>query len=240
MAAKVGRERLQVASAVSGAAFAVLALIAFLLALGPEDKTGLAILDYYVKNDTAVKWQAMLFGVAAIGFFWFFGTFVRNLGPADDARRYSGVIIASTGATAALYFVGISGWLALANSFGEAASVAGADPFAFGDAAVFWNVSDAAFALSNFPAATILLAAAFAISESRLLPVWSAWAAVLVAALLLVQGALQVVADSDALDLAGIVAFVAFVAWVFVVSVLLTRAVRAATPRLLADRGLAR
>jgi hypothetical protein len=219
------REPLRVASAASGAAFALLALIAFLLALGPDDTSGEGILRYYVENDAAVKWQAMLFGVSAIGFLWFFGTFVRNLGAADKARRYSGVILASTGATGALYFVGISGWLALAYSFGDASGVAGAAPFAFGDAAVMWNISDAAFTLSNFPAATLLLAAAFVILESPLLPAWSAVAAAVVGAFLIVQGAAQIVADADFLDTAGIVAFVAFVVWVFVVSVLLTRAV---------------
>jgi hypothetical protein len=166
----------------------------------------------------------MLFGVSATGFFWFFGTFVRNLGAADEARRYAGVILASTGATAALYFVGISGWLALANSYGAASSVAGAAPFAFGDAAAFWNISDAAFTLSNFPAATLLLASAFVILESPLLPAWSGVAAAVAGAFLIVQAAVQIVADSDVLDAAGIVAFVAFIVWVFVVSVLLTRA----------------
>ena len=225
MAAERDNEWLRVASAAGGAAFAVLALIAFLLALGPDDTTGIGILDYYVKNDAAVKWQAMLFGVAAIGFFWFFGTFARNVRAADEARRYGGVILASAAATAALYFVGITGWLALAYSYGDASSVAGADPSAFGDAAVLWNISDAAFTLSNFPAATLLLAAAFVILASPLLPAWSGVAAAVVGAFLIVQGAVQIIADADFLDTAGIVAFVAFIVWVFVVSVILTRAV---------------
>jgi hypothetical protein len=44
-------------------------------------------------------------------------------------------------------------------------------------------------------------------------------------AFLIVQGAVQIVADADFLDTAGIVAFVVFIVWVFVVSVIVTRAV---------------
>jgi hypothetical protein len=226
------RERLRLAGAASGAGFAVLALIAFVLALGPDDTTGLAILDYYVEHDTAVKWQAAIFGVSAILFLWFFATLAHGVRAAAGATTtpYAAMIVAAAGAAVALYFVGVGGWLALANSFGDAPGVAGAEPFAMGDAAVFWNVSDAAFALSNFPAATILLAAALALLETRLLPEWSAVAAAVVGAFLIVQGFFQVIADSDLLDAMGIVAFVAFLAWVFIASVLLTRAVARREP----------
>jgi hypothetical protein len=97
-----------VVGAASGAGFAVLALIAFLLALGPDETTGLGILDYYVEHDAAVKWQAAIF--------------------------------------------------------------------------------DAAFSLSNFPAATLLLASALALRETRLLPEWSAVAAAVVGLFLVVRG----------------------------------------------------
>jgi hypothetical protein len=219
------QRQLRGAGAASGAAFSVLALIAFLLALGPDETTGLAILDYYVEHDAAVKWQAALFGISAVLFLWFFATLARTVrvAAAASTTAYAAIMVAAAGAAVALYFVGVGCWLALANSFGDAPGIAGAEPFAIGDAVVFWSVSDAAFTLSNFPAAALLLAAALAFLETRLLPEWSAVAGAGVAVFLLVQGFFQVVSDADVLDALGIVAFLAFLAWVFLASALLTR-----------------
>ncbi|MFN2472125.1 MAG: hypothetical protein ABR583_14280 [Gaiellaceae bacterium] len=62
------------AAAASGAAFSVVALIAFLLALGPDDTSGVGVFYYYAQHDTAVKWQAAVFGLAAVLLLWFAGT----------------------------------------------------------------------------------------------------------------------------------------------------------------------
>jgi hypothetical protein len=207
----------------SGATFSVLALVAFLLARGPDETSMRSILGYFIEHETAVKWQSAVFGIAAMLFLWFTGSVVRIVHADSEASGAGSIALAAGAVTVALYTAGITGWLALANQYGSAPSVLGADGPSLGDAAVFWNLSSAAFALSNFPAAVFVSAVALGAYESRLTSAWVSWAGSALSAFLIVQGTLQVVADSHALELFGIAAFVAFLAWVFVLSVALVR-----------------
>jgi hypothetical protein len=66
-------------AAATGIAFAALALIAFLIAGGPSDTTGLGIANYFAANGAAVEWQAFLFGLSGVFLLWFAGTLASAL-----------------------------------------------------------------------------------------------------------------------------------------------------------------
>ena len=207
------------AAYLSGAAFAVVALIAFLLARGPDRTDGRSIFIYFAGHDDAVKWQAALFGVAAVLFIWFTGLLAVRIAGGERGDRFARIVVVSGAVTVSLYLVGISGWLAVANSFGGV-DVQGADAFALGDAATFWNISESAFTVSNYSAAAFLLAAAVGLARTRVVPDWLAAAGGALGGVLLLQGFVQTVGDLDVVD---VLAFIAFLAWVAVVSVLLAR-----------------
>jgi len=59
---------------------------------------------------------------------------------------------------------------------------------------------------------------------------WAAWAAAALAALLVVNGDVQVFSDGDAATALGYIAFLAFLAWALLVSSLLTWERTAAPP----------
>jgi hypothetical protein len=84
--------------ALSGALFAVLALVAFLIHAGPSSGHGVAVVEYYATHATATLWAAVLFGMAAVCFLWFAETFAVRMSPGP-------VGVASAAATAALYLL---------------------------------------------------------------------------------------------------------------------------------------
>jgi len=207
-------------AAASGAGSAVLAMLAFLIAQGPEDTGSLpSILGYFAAHDDRVRWQALLFGLATALLLWFAATLASatRAAEAEAGLRYGGVILASAGATVALYLVGITGWFALAEQFGGARGVPPASP-PLGDAATLWNLADAAYTLSNFPAAVFVAAGAIAALNSRLTGGWLAGSGGAIALLLLVNGVVGTLGDAEIL---GLLAFVAFLAWIFTASVAL-------------------
>jgi hypothetical protein len=215
-------------AAASGAASALLALLAFLIAQGPDDTDSLpSILGYFAAHDDRVRWQAVLFGLATALLLWFAATLASasRAAEAEAGLRYGGVILASAGATVALYLVGIVGWFALAEQFGGARGVPPASP-PLGDAATLWNLADAAYTLANFPAAVFVAAGAVAALNSRLTGGWLAGIGGAIALLLLVNGVAETLGDADIL---GELAFFAFLAWIFAASVVLTVSARRLT-----------
>jgi hypothetical protein len=205
-------------AAASGAGSAVLAMLAFLIAQGPDDTDSLpSILGYFAAHDDRVRWQALLFGLATALLLWFAATLASATRAAEAGLRYGGVILASAGATVALYLVGIAGWFALAEQFGGARGIPPASP-PLGDAATLWNFADAAYTLSNFPAAVFVAAGAIAALNSRLTGGWLAGMGGAIALLLLVNGLVGTLGDAEIL---GLLAFVAFLAWIFTASVAL-------------------
>ena len=199
----------------------MLALLAFLIARGPDDTDSLpSIVGYFAAHDDRVRWQAVLFGLATALLLWFAATLASAARAADAEAgvQYGGVILASAGATVALYLVGIVGWFALAESFGGATGIPPASP-PLGDAATLWNLADAAYTLSNFPAAVFVAAGAVAALNWRFTGGWLAGIGAAIALFLLVNGVVETLGDADVL---GVLAFVAFLAWIFAASVVLT------------------
>jgi hypothetical protein len=100
-------ERLDRAAAATGIGFVVLALVAFLIALGPGDDED--IREYFADNAGAIKWQAFLFGLSGFLYLWFFGTLAAATRAARAAEsRLPAITVAAAGATAGLYVVGIA------------------------------------------------------------------------------------------------------------------------------------
>ena len=209
----------------SGIAFAVLALIAFFLAGGPEaEATPEEILEYFADNSSAVKWQAFLFGLAGVFFLWFAGTLasaIRNAEP-ETGGRLASISLAGAAASAAIYFAGIGAWAALAEILAdEEGGAAGAE--GAGIANALFSVGDMTLAMANFTAAVFAAAAALAFLRTRLLPDWLGWAGVALAAAAIVNGAIQIFSDSEVAATIGVIVFLLFLAWVAAVSGLLTR-----------------
>ena len=67
--------------------FVVIALVAFLISLGPDDTSGQGIASYFAQNDNAVEWQQFLFGVSGIFFIWFAAPERRSFADPSRATR---------------------------------------------------------------------------------------------------------------------------------------------------------
>lgn len=198
-------ERLDRAAAATGIGFVALALVAFLLALGPGDDEDIRV--YFADNATALEWQAFLFGFAGFLFLWFFGTLAAASRPAHAAEtRLPAITVAAAGATAALYFVGIACSLTLAK-------MDGSEP-------LLWDLSGASFAMSNFTAAALIGSSSLALLRTAVLPLWVGYAGLVLMVLLWVNGGAQTLSDVDIL---ATITFVAFLLWTLVASALLTR-----------------
>jgi hypothetical protein len=209
--------------AASGAAFSVVAFVAFLLALGPSDDSGQGLVSYYAEHTDAVRLQALCFGVAAILLIWFAATLATAARAADAGNRSGTVLLVAAASTVAVYLVGVCCWLALAGVFRNFTGTS--DRNTDGIAFTLKNLADAVFEMSNFTAAAFVAGAALALVTARLAARWIGWLGAVLAAFLVVQGCVQVLSESDFADTLGTVAFVAFLVWVLAASVLFARTV---------------
>jgi hypothetical protein len=199
----------------TGVAFAVLALVAFLFAVdlpGPDDNAQ-DVAQYFADNDTAIKWQAFFFGVAAAFFLWFAGTLASLLRRAEGepAGRLPAIVLVGAATSASLYLLGIADWLALAKLSEDGLS----------DAPALYDAGNGALSMSNFSAAAFVGAASLAVLRTRLIASWIALAGVAFAVLLLVDGLVQMLTDSDATSAFGTVVFLLFLVWTALLSAML-------------------
>jgi hypothetical protein len=193
----------------SGVLFVVLAVIAFLIAGGPDGgASDSEILSYFRDNDAALKWQALLFGLGGAALLWFGGTLASVIRRAegDPAGRLPAIIVASVGASVAIYFVGMTSWLTLAET---------------GQNATLFHVGESAFGLTDFTAAAFVGAASLGVLRTRIVQDWVGWLGALLTVLLLVDGVVQALGDSNAVRTLAQITFFAFLVWVFIASSLL-------------------
>ena len=211
--------------AAAGVVFVILALIAFLIAPGPSEATDAKVFEYFNEHDAAILWQAALFGLSAPFFLWFAGTLAATIRRAEapDATLLGGVALASAVGSASLYLVGIASWDALADAYGDTAGLESERPDLLGSSQVLFRLGLSAIEMANFTTAAFVGAAAIAFLSRRLLRGWLGWVGAVVAVVLLANGPLQVLSDSDAADVIGVLVFLLFLGWVLVTSVLLTR-----------------
>ena len=200
----------------SGMAFAVLALIGFLLAgRTSANKSNDEILRYFAGHKTRIEVQALLFGLAALALLWFAGRLaglLRGSG-GEPTSRIPTIIVAGAAASVAIFLVGVAAFTALAQQAGAA-----------GTSRSLFDLGELAFGLSAFTAATFLEGAAVGILRTGLLARWIGLAGALLVSLLLVDGIVRMLSTSRGAAVLGTVTFVLLLAWVFVVSGLLVLA----------------
>ena len=210
-------QRLRPLGAAAGAVFAIVALIAFLIAPGPSSGSGTVVVDYYSAHSSAALWQATLVGLSAALFIWFAETF---------AERISSGLVAVVGAatTAALYLVAIGCWEELGETYG------GADPASlssesYGDAHALYSAGAGAAHLAGFTAAAFVGATAAAIIGISTWSRWLGWAGAGLTVAQLIAAEIVLASQSHWSDLVGRVVLIAFLTWVFTISAWLVLAI---------------
>jgi hypothetical protein len=206
--------------ALSGAVFAVLALVAFLIHAGPSSGDGVTVVDYYSRHATATPWAAALVGLAALCFVWFAETFAGQMS--------SGPIgVASAAATAALYLVAVGCWEMLGEIYGGV-DLVDVSREGYSDAHVLHVVGVGAAHMGNFPAAAFVGATAAAMLAAA--PPWRAlgWLGIGFFAFRLISALIELASTSHWSDVVAIGGFLAFLAWVFAASAMLVVTMRRA------------
>jgi hypothetical protein len=212
----------------SGIAFAVLAVAAFLFAydLPTAGDSSTQIVSYFQDNDTAVLWQAFLFGLAAIAFLWFTGTIAASIRRAenDPAGRIPAIIVAAGATSAALYLAGIGALVTLAKSAGELEPAT---------ARVIYEASAAAFTLTDFTAIVFVAAISLGVVRTGLLAPWIAYAGAVAIVVGIVHAFGALLSDAEAFGpggVIGIISFLVFLAWTLATSALLVQRIAAEVP----------
>lgn len=200
----------------SGMAFAVLALVGFLLTgrVG-ANKSNDEVLRFFADHKTAIEVQALLLGLAAFTLLWFAGRLAGLLrgSAGEPASRIPTIVVAGAAASVSIFLVGVAAFTALAQHSGEA-----------GTSRSLFDLGDLAFGLSAFTAAAFLEGAAVGILRTGLLARWVGLAGAMLVSLLLVDGIVRVVSTSSGTAVLGTITFILFLAWVFAVSGLLVLA----------------
>ena len=197
----------------SGMAFAVLALIGFLLTgRTSANKSNAEILSFFADHKTQVEVQALLFGFAALALLWFAGRLagLLRVPGGEPTSRIPTIVVAGAAASVAIFLVGVAAFTALAQQAGAA-----------GTSRSLFDLGDLAFGLSAFTAATFLEGAAVGILRTGILARWVGLAGALLVSLLLVDGIVRMLSTSSGAAALGTVTFLLFLAWVFVASALL-------------------
>jgi hypothetical protein len=205
-------------SSASGVVFVFFAVLAYLFAPGlPQaNDPDAEVLDWFADNVSRIRWQVFFFGLATIFFIWFFAMLAGRLRAAagTPAGRLPAVIVASAGASAALYMVGTACFGAVARRPSEGARA-------------LFELGNMAFVVNEFVAVTLVAAVSLAVLRTRLLPEWLAWAGAVFVILALLDAAGRTIADSAAFGpggVFGILTFLVFLAWTLAASLLLWQA----------------
>ena len=199
--------------------FAILTLIAFLIAPGPSSANGVTVVEYYTAHGDAAIWQAVLAGFGIVCFLWFAGTFATTM-PSANA------VLASAGAMAAIYLVTLGAWEALAETYKDV-DIVDVPSEGYGDAHALYDVGVGAAHLASFADAAFVGATAVALLSGAVLR-WRrlGWVGVGLTVVWLVNAPLQIFGHSDWSDVVGVDIFIFLLAWVFALSVILVLSLR--------------
>jgi hypothetical protein len=203
-------QRLRLFGAAAGAVFAIVALIAFLIAPGPSSGNGTVVVDYYSAHSSAVLWQAALIGLSAVLFIWFAETFAAHVASGSVA-----VVGAAT--TAALYLIAVGCWEVLGETYGGADPV-GLSSESYGDAHVLYGAGAGAAHVAGFTAAAFAGATAVAIVRTPTRSRWLGWLGGGFTVAQLVSAEIVLASQSHWSDVVGDIVLVAFLSWIFAVS----------------------
>ena len=207
----------------TGIAFVLSSAIAFLIVPDPPtaDEGSDFILNFVALNDADLMWQAFFFGLGGLFLLWFGGTLaaaLRRLGPDADSRLPA-IVVASAGASVAMFLVGVI-------CVGGLAS--GIEQMDQGVAYGLYQVGSFAFVMTDFPAAAFVFAASLGIARSELLPKSVGYVGGIVGLLLVVNAGGRLLADRADFapgGTANTIVFAVFLFWVFVTSLFLMQRV---------------
>lgn len=206
-------------AAATGIGFVLAATIGFLIRPRPPtaDETRAEILAFFMENEGEIRWQSFFFGLAGMFLLWFGGTLAAALRRAenDPAGRQPAIVVASVATGAALFWLGVTAWAAIAF---------GIDEMDEATASGLYHLGSVAFVITDFPAAVFVWAASLAGIRTRLLPDLAAWLGAVAGAILVLNAAGRLLLDEPTFAPGGVVgtaAFLFFVVWVLVTSGLL-------------------
>lgn len=211
-------ERVRLLGAAGGAVFAILTVVAFVIAPGPSSAADVQVIDYYTEHGNAAIWQAVLAGFGIVCFVWFAAVF-SHWSPAGRA------VLVSAAAMAALYSVTLGCWETLGENFKDV-DVIDVTSETYRDAHFLYDVGVGAAHMALFMDAAFVGAttAAFfttAVPRRRLGAV-----GVVLTVVFLINAPLQIFGTADWTDAVGAIVFLGLLAWVFVLSVALTVSLR--------------
>ena len=150
--------RIRLFGAASGAVFAVLTLVAFLIAPGPSSANGVTVVEYYTEHGNAVIWQAVLAGLGIVCFMWFAAIFADTMSSAN-------AVLVTAGAMAAVYLVLLGAWESLGENYKDV-DIVDVSSEGYGDAHVLYDVGVGAAHLAGFADAAFVGATAAALLTS--------------------------------------------------------------------------
>ncbi len=155
--------------------------VAFMSVVGDQpniDATAPEALAYFKDHSSAIQVGAFLFGLGALFFLWFLGSLRVALRTAEGGEaRVTGISFAGGVAVAVLALLLPSAWVA------GAATTSNLSP---GAAQALFALFVGLFFALELATAVFVLAVAAVILETRALPAWLAWLALLVSVGLLV------------------------------------------------------
>ena len=202
--------RIRLFGAAGGAVFAVLTLVAFLIAPGPSSANGVTVVEYYTEHGDAAIWQAVLAGFGIVCFMWFAAVFADTMSSAT-------AVLVSAGAMAAVYLVLLGAWEALAETY-KGVDLVDVPSEGYGDAHVLYDVGVGAAHMASFADAAFVGATAAALLTSATPRRRLGAVGVGLTVVWLINAPLQIFAASGWSDDVGAIVFLALLAWVFALS----------------------
>jgi len=212
--------RIRLFGAAGGAVFAVLTLVAFLIAPGPSSANRVKVVEYYTEHGNAAIWQAVLAGFGIVCFMWFAATFA-------DAMSSTKAVLVSAGAMSAVYLVVLGAWESLGENY-KGVDIVDVQSEDYGDAHTLYDVGVGAAHMAGFANAAFVGATAAALLTSA--TPWRRLGGIGVGLTVvwLINAPLQIIATSDWSDGVGAIVFVSLLAWVFALSSVLVISLRRA------------
>ena len=212
--------RIRLFGAAGGAVFAVLILVAFLIAPGPSSADGVTVVEYYTEHGNAAIWQAVLAGFGIVCFMWFAATFA-------DVMLAPKAVLVSAGAMSAVYLVVLGAWESLGENY-KGVDIVDVQSEDYGDAHALYDVGVGAAHMAGFANAAFVGATAAALLTSA--TPWRRLGGIGVGLTVvwLINAPLQIIATSEWSDGVGAIVFLSLLAWVFALSSVLVISVRRA------------
>ena len=210
--------RIRLLGAAAGAVFAVVTLVAFLIAPGPSSPNGVTVVEYYTAHGDAAIWQAVLVGFGIVCFVWFAGTFAEAMSSAN-------AVLVSAGAMAAVYLVTLGAWEALGENY-KGVDIIYVQSQSYGDAHVLYDVGVGAAHMASFADAAFVGATTAALLTSAAPRRRLGGIGVALTVAWLINAPLQIFAGSGWSEVVGTIVFLALLAWVFALSVVLVISLR--------------